>query len=223
MRAHLEEVSSTPHADHEKIRPRHPAASLGDGSLLGDQDIGKLMVQLPNIYTARLLFQHHVQTSDILHRELHVPSTRAVLEHTYVQLSNASHVSREVLALFFSIFSSSAFHICSGHLHSRCKELQSTTALYETWREIALSLVLQKDLMISKTVISLQAICILLYLIWDSEGQSPTYNTLRGIARTKALQMKIHRIDAGVTPPNEDIVQAEIKRRLWWCLASTDW
>jgi hypothetical protein len=240
--AHLEEISSTPRAEDEEARQGRQATSLKAGRLSKEScspcpqkvsatdassstygHVGKLMVQLPNVYTARLLLQHYIQIVDILHRELHVPSTRTLLEATYTQLSNSHPVSREVLALFFSIFASSAFHICQGSSHSRCAELQSTTTSYGIWKDIALNLLLQKDLVVSKTLLSLQAICILIYLVWDSEGQSPTYNTLRGIAYTKAFQMKIHRLDAGDHPLDEDIIQVELKRRLWWCLASTDW
>ncbi|KAG8415049.1 hypothetical protein J3458_008931 [Metarhizium acridum] len=227
MWAHLEEVSSTPRANTEELGQGGSATStsLRGNPPSGGEDIGALIVQLPNIYTARLLLQHYIQTVDILHRELHAPSTRALLETTYTQLSNSHPIPREVLALFFGIFSSSAFHICSGHSHShsRCKELQSTTALHETWMNIALDLLLQKGLIVSRTVLSLQALCIIIYLILDSEGQTPTYNTLRGIAHTKALQMKLHLLDAGNKLPDEDVIQVEIKRRLWWCLACTDW
>ncbi|KAM6514354.1 hypothetical protein FALCPG4_015503 [Fusarium falciforme] len=60
----------------------------------------------------------------------------------------------------------------------------------------------------------------MMYLTWDSEGQSTTFNILRSLAHTKAIQMKLHRLDADTAT---DVVQAELKRRLWWHLAATDW
>lgn len=62
--------------------------------------------------------------------------------------------------------SSGAFHICSrhSHSHSRCKELHSPTALHGTWMDTALDLLLQKSLMVSKAVLSLQAGCIIIYI-----------------------------------------------------------
>ncbi|KND92120.1 hypothetical protein TOPH_02908 [Tolypocladium ophioglossoides CBS 100239] len=241
----LEAIAASPHSEFEAdSRGHRPASDLPlPASVLparvatrtqhqdfpttderdSSHDARKLLVQLPNVYTARLLFQHYVQMLDCLHREIHVPSTRVILETAYTQLSNSQEVSRETLAFFFSIFASSAFHVCHGQSHSACEDLKGTSRWYSVWKETALGLMMMKDEIVSMSVVSLQSISIMLYLIWDSEGQSPTFHALRSIAYMKAVQMKIHRLDADKTCRDGDIVQNEIKRRLWWHLASTDW
>ncbi|KAJ3455034.1 hypothetical protein MRS44_013634 [Fusarium solani] len=100
------------------------------------------------------------------------------------------------------------------------RELKDAHELHPVWKRIALESVMSHDAAASLTLTSLQSISIMMYLTWDSEGQSTTFHTLRSLAHTKAVQMKLHRLDADTAT---DVVQAELKRRLWWHLAATDW
>lgn len=180
---------------------------------------------LPDIHLARLLFEHYVQTSDCLHREIHVPSTRALLESTYNELSGSSNGLDETIAFFLSIFASSTFYVCHSHSHphSISDQLKDASKWHNAWKEAVILALLQPDAMRSSSLVSLQTISIMTYLIWDTEGQSSMFHALRSIANTKAIQMKIHRLDAHPPAENDDVIVVELKRRLWWHLASTDW
>ncbi|KAK6837095.1 hypothetical protein RU639_001456 [Aspergillus parasiticus] len=178
---------------------------------------------LPDIHLARLLFEHYVQTADCLHREIHVPSTRALLEATYNELSRSIMGSDETITFFLSIFASSAFYVCHSHSHSISDQLKDASTWHSTWKEAVISALLQPDAIGSSSLVSLQTILIMTYLTWDTEGQSSMFHTLRSIAHTKAIQMKIHRLDAHHPTEDDDVIVTELKRRLWWHLASTDW
>ncbi|KAB8275142.1 hypothetical protein BDV30DRAFT_225208 [Aspergillus minisclerotigenes] len=178
---------------------------------------------LPDIHLARLLFEHYVQTADCLHREIHVPSTRALLEATYNELSGSITGLDETITFFLSIFASSAFYVCHSHSHSISDQLKDASKWHNTWKEAVILALLQPDTIRSSSLVSLQTILIMTYLIWDTEGQSSMFHTLRGIAHTKAIQMKIHRLDAHHPTEDDDVIVTELKRRLWWHLASTDW
>lgn len=178
---------------------------------------------LPDIHLARLLFEHYVQTADCLHREIHVPSTRTLLEVTYNELSGSMMGLHETIILFLSIFASSAFYVCHSHSHAISDQLKDASKWHNTWKEAALLALLQPDAIRSSSLVSLQTILIMTYLIWDTEGQSSMFHTLRGIAHSKAIQMKIHRLDAHHPTEDDDVIVTELKRRLWWHLASTDW
>ncbi|KAE8420043.1 hypothetical protein BDV36DRAFT_281823 [Aspergillus pseudocaelatus] len=180
---------------------------------------------LPDIHLARLLFEHYIQTSDCLHREIHVPSTRALLEATYTKLSGSIMGLDETIAFFLSIFASSTFYVCHSHSHphSISDQLKDASKWHNAWKEAVICALLQPDAMRSLSLVSLQTISIMTYLIWDTEGQSSMFHALRSIAHTKAIQMKIHRLDAHPHVDNDDVIVTELKRRLWWHLASTDW
>jgi len=218
----LEEFAATPQAEPAAkplislapncAGPTNVANSTGASSLIA--------AQLPPIQLARLLFQHYVQTADSLHREIHIPSTQELLETTYAQLVASLPVSTETLVLFCSIFASSSFYVCHKHSHQVRRELKDARELHPVWKRIALESVMGHDAAASLTLTSLQSISIMMYLTWDSEGQSTTFHTLRNLAHTKAIQMKLHRLDEDMAT---DVVQAELKRRLWWHLAATDW
>ncbi|KAE8387261.1 hypothetical protein BDV23DRAFT_174833 [Aspergillus alliaceus] len=184
---------------------------------------GNLQNLLPDIHLARLLFEHYVQTSDCLHREIHVPSTRALLEATYNELSGSIKGLDETIAFFLCIFASSAFYVCHSHSHSISDQLKDASKWHNAWKEAVILALLQPDAIRSSSLVSLQTISIMTYLIWDTEGQSSMFHALRSIAHTKAIQMKIHRLDAHPPTENDDVIVTELKRRLWWHLASTDW
>ncbi|KAE8135966.1 hypothetical protein BDV38DRAFT_272442 [Aspergillus pseudotamarii] len=180
---------------------------------------------LPDIHLARLLFEHYVQTSDCLHREIHVPSTRALLEAIYNELMGSNMGLDETIAFFLSIFASSTFYVCHSHSHphSISDQLKNASQWHNAWKEAVIFEVLQPDVVRSSSLVSLQTISIMTYLIWDTEGQSSMFHALRSIAHTKAIQLKIHRLDAHPPAENDDVIGTELKRRLWWHLASTDW
>ncbi|GMG11277.1 unnamed protein product [Aspergillus oryzae] len=170
---------------------------------------------LPDIHLARLLFEHYVQTADCLHREIHVPSTRTLLEATYNELSGSMMGLHETIILFLSIFASSAFYVCHSHSHSISDQLKDASKWHNTWKEAVIFGLLQPDAIRSSSLVSLQTILIMTYLIWDTEGQSSMFHTLRGIAHSKAIQMKIHRLDAHHPTEDDDVIVTELKRRLW--------
>jgi hypothetical protein len=63
---------------------------------------------------------------------------------------------------------------------------------------------------------------IMLYLLWDSEGQLEAFLRTFAVAYSKTIHMKLHRTDA-YADYGGDAVEKELKRRLWWHLTCTDW
>ncbi|KIW10711.1 hypothetical protein PV08_11675 [Exophiala spinifera] len=63
----------------------------------------------------------------------------------------------------------------------------------------------------------------MLLLEWNSEGQSAEFYALKSIAYQKAISMGIHRLDAGAGGKDGNVIESELKRRLWWHLAASDW
>ncbi|OQU99094.1 hypothetical protein CLAIMM_04781 [Cladophialophora immunda] len=191
--------------------------------LKSSSDVSDLICQLPTIHTARLLFDHYIQIVDCLHRELHVPSARALVEESYARLANSLEVSTDVLTFLFCIFASSSFHVCHAHIHHTPKGLIDSARWAVVWKMTASDLIFDKRAMFSTSLLSLQSVSIMLLLAWNSGGQSAEFQALKSIALQKAIQMGIYKLDAGYGAQDGNGIEMELKRRLWWHLAASDW
>ncbi|CEL11222.1 hypothetical protein ASPCAL14325 [Aspergillus calidoustus] len=179
--------------------------------------------QLPTLGTARALLEHYIQGVDCLGRVVHGPSTRNLLESVYSQLSQSIKPPDERVIFLQSIFASASFYLESEHVHHSSDDLALLTGQSHIWKEIALHHMLHIDQVFSSSLISLQSALIILFLLWDSEGQSKRYHTLKSLAYAKAIQVGIHNIDAESSTVGPDSLEREMKRRLWWHLTCTDW
>lgn len=68
----------------------------------------------------------------------------------------------------------------------------------------------------------------LVFLLYHADGFSLKVRALHGSAISVAKELGLHRTDAvrnGLPPPKnqEDVVDREVRRRIWWHLACTDW
>ncbi|EED21190.1 conserved hypothetical protein [Talaromyces stipitatus ATCC 10500] len=185
----------------------------------------ELIQKLPGIQLAWMLFDYYARMVNNFHHEIDISFSRSLLETTYTKLHHPEKNSKKDLDFLFCIFSSSCFYIIRNNPNSLPRELMEARSSYNSWKEIALDLVLIGDAMLSLSLILLQSVCIMFGLIWDSEGQSPVFILLRSVATTKAIQMKLHRVDSHSDTElgARSTIELDIKRRLWWHLASTDW
>ncbi|KAJ5555319.1 hypothetical protein N7461_003789 [Penicillium sp. DV-2018c] len=73
----------------------------------------------------------------------------------------------------------------------------------------------------------LQATIIISYVIYNSQGFSPMFRSLHSNMITMAWELSLHKTDSpqmkGQTDPQPSRIEAEVKRRIWWHIASTDW
>ncbi|KAL2856528.1 hypothetical protein BJY01DRAFT_231367 [Aspergillus pseudoustus] len=178
---------------------------------------------LPPIATARALLEHYIQGVDSLGRVVHGPSTWNLLESVYAQLSQLISPPGESVTFILSIFASASFYLEREHVHPASDGLGLVTGQSHVWKETALQNMFHIDQVFSSSLMSLQSALIILFLLWDSEGQSKRYHTLKGIAYAKAIQLGIHNIDAESSNVEPDSLEREMKRRLWWHLTCTDW
>lgn len=181
-----------------------------------------LIQKLPDIQLARVLFDYYARTIHHFHHEFDISVSRSLLEATYSNLLQPVNVLKENLGLLFSVFASSSFYMIRNEPHAHSRELAGMRVSHESWRDIALGLTMSRGTMLSPTLISLQSVCVMFNLLWDSEGQSPSFNVLRTVATTKAIQMGLHILDSN-RAESGDTIEIETKRCIWWHLASTDW
>ncbi|RMY20489.1 hypothetical protein D0866_12524 [Hortaea werneckii] len=74
---------------------------------------------------------------------------------------------------------------------------------------------------------TIQTSIVLVFLLYHLEGFSPKLRHIHGTAIMKARDIGLHLTDSAQAKRSEEtreqIIDAEMRRRVWWHLASTDW
>lgn len=222
---HLESIAASPHIENSSPNyiSSNPAAPIEN--ILTPAGAERLIDMLPDIHTARTLFEHYVEAIDCLDRVIHVPYTRTVLEAAYTELQfSPSPPPHETILFLICIFASASFYLCRKHCQGMSIQLDRAHVKSLSLRERAIQEVMRQDAMYSSSIVSLQSGLIILFLVWDSEGQSKRYYTLKSTIHAKAMQMGLHKLDSDHNDEMKiNYIETEIKRRLWWHLVCTDW
>ncbi|KAK8187514.1 uncharacterized protein BKA78DRAFT_191448 [Phyllosticta capitalensis] len=189
---------------------------------------GRLCDQLPARKHALELFDHFAMIVDCKYRVLHVPSTRILVEETYQGLVEGQEPDSITLLLLFSIFASSAY-FWTKNLSDRLQVGPATARnAFNVFSKLAISLVEQDGRPVKPSLMALQSISILTHLFSNSDGFSTTFHLLRCSGLLMAQALRIHHLD---TPHSQqerrtkgaNMVEVEVKRRIWWHIVASDW
>lgn len=95
------------------------------------------------------------------------------------------------------------------------------------WSNAALDVLEYSKRTTAASIEDLQATIIISYVIYNSQGFSPMFHSLRSNMNMMARDLSLHKTDSlkrkGETDPQSSQVEADVKIRLWWHIASTDW
>ncbi|KAK7182325.1 hypothetical protein DPSP01_002374 [Paraphaeosphaeria sporulosa] len=180
---------------------------------------------LPEYSEAKILLEKF--TRDIEHM-YHVALTQdlpVVLERTYISLTQQKQVKSGEMILVFSIFAS-AMHSWTDE-DCRARGLFTTSA--EPHRRSALWVKATEDLLDiahRTTLISLegiQGIIIVTFVAASYKGFSRRCWFLMNNALALAREIGLHCIDHPSNADRANTAEAEVGRRVWWYLVSTDW
>ncbi|KAK3374495.1 hypothetical protein B0T24DRAFT_297406 [Lasiosphaeria ovina] len=182
------------------------------------------------------LFDNFVGSSNFLPRALHLPSARAAINNFF---SSGNHIIRQhgnqtsvasVAALILSICVASAF-FWEPSAAAACPLFPSeedASRRARAWLSTAWELLDQlRQIPGSASLVQVQATMILSDLIYKMEGCSSRFRCLHYSALALAREISLHLIDAHgpvkVNGSEQDGHLTEVKRRVWWHIASTDW
>ncbi|KAI0198861.1 hypothetical protein F4808DRAFT_247205 [Astrocystis sublimbata] len=156
---------------------------------------------------------------------IYEPSARSLIDTLYADLDEGRPGDPTAAALILSIASTSASFFAQNLkpndvFSSTDEAAQASVA----WRQTALIL-LEDTHSSPKTFAECQARTIIAYAVYNSEGCSARFRFLHSCSVAVARDMSLHLIDSSNNAGNNtaDLPTKEIKRRLWWHLASTDW
>ena len=181
-------------------------------------------VQLPTRDEATTLFQYFLDNVQYLHPVLQPHSLQRVIYAVYKPVQ--SKVAD--IALLLSILAS-ASHLWRPQ-RSKClvflsaKEAASMSLI---WSNATLDILEYSKRTAAASIEDLQATIVISYVIYNSQGFSPLFRSLHSNVIMMARDLSLHKTDNprrnGETDPSPSQVEADVKRRLWWHIAATDW
>ncbi|KAI1358177.1 hypothetical protein F5Y08DRAFT_125380 [Xylaria arbuscula] len=151
------------------------------------------------------------------------PSTRCLINTFYSQVEKGYEGDSTIAALILSIASTSA-SFSSHDNHKIFGSIEEADQASTIWRDKALALLDDTQFSTPSSLERCQARAIIAYVVSNVEGCSVRYRFLQSCTVAVARDMSLHLIDSPVTTDkSDDVPTREIKRRLWWHIATTDW
>ena len=174
-----------------------------------------------------MLLRHFVNTVDAIYRVFHVPTTWNWLKDLYADVTPNKPPSATQLSFFLSVFATSVYvSRVDFQFETVALRGQSKIALAGLWFKQAVVLLTKPRVPASTQ--ALQAIMTLVHLGSQIESVSGIFPLLSGFGFQMARSMRIHRLDTAPLREERrkngaDMVDLEMKRRVWWHMAISDW
>lgn len=185
-------------------------------------------IWLPTQREAVQLFENYVKNIDYLQHVLHTPSVRRLLDEVYIKLAEPQPVEPCHVALVLSIFASTAYYWTSRNDHDLLfVTLDDANQASLLWSKAALDLLEHSRRTTCGSIEDIQATVILSFLVLNLEGLSATSRSLMRTALIIARDISLYKVDAHHherrSNHQDDGIEIEVKRRVWWHVVATDW
>ncbi|KAI1318989.1 hypothetical protein F5Y16DRAFT_110711 [Xylariaceae sp. FL0255] len=153
------------------------------------------------------------------------PSVRALINRFYTQLEQGLEADAVAAALILSIASVSASFYCS--LVAKNKLFATSEDAFHmstVWSLASLNILEPVYCSRGRSLEQIQALAILSYVSSNNEGSADRFRVIHSCALAAARNMSLHLTDSPTAAHKSyDHITKEIKRRVWWSIAATDW
>lgn len=161
-----------------------------------------------------------------IYQIVHEPTVRQRFDSLYTSLFYGTDIKHDHLALISTIFALSAYFSgpMSG-LHFKHSEAMLYSRKYTLLAQEALS---AANCLSMPTIEGLQSLILISQHMMPNIGAIATLRTLAATIMHTARAMSLHQIDSSKNKRLResvpvDYADLEVKRRIWWHIASTDW
>ncbi|KAK1999484.1 hypothetical protein LX36DRAFT_632379 [Colletotrichum falcatum] len=173
---------------------------------------------------ALLLLQDFVDNPFHLLTIIHAPAARSVIDNFYRSLSVSEDPNPTHAILILSIAATSAFFCNESSKSFHCfASVEEATQTAVSWLKSALDILEKPRPSNSCCLEEVQARAVLSYMVYNMEGCSARFRFMHGCSLMAAREICLHLVDSPSSAQHDDTITREIKRRLWWHIASTDW
>ena len=188
------------------------------------------IVTLPAYAVASLLFQSYEANVSHLCHILHIPTARSLLKIFYLQLSRSESVAPSQAALLLSIFAIAAYFYQPFDDSIVATTKHDAMELAKVLSRSALDVLDYSRRNTSCTLEDIQANILMSYVAFHLDGFSARGRLLSTAAASIARELRLHQLDADHESNASDnetnirvLIDREVKRRVFWHIASTDW
>lgn len=186
-------------------------------------------ISLPTKEEAVLLFETYSKAVEHLQHILHLPFVRKKMDTIYLQLFRREPVEPSHVTLLMSMFATVALAMSyETRVHSLFRTTQEAHQVAILWARFAFDVMEHTRRTTGPTLEDLQAKTIMGFLLYDMEGPTSRAVSLFGFGMAQARELGLHKLDVPQNqnqPPlsKNELIEKEIKRRVWWQIAATDW
>jgi hypothetical protein len=188
-------------------------------------------ISVPTAVIANTFLDAYATHLDAVQHVLHVETTRKVIAHMYARHETGQELDPGALCLVLAICASVAYYYTQG---SSSGEAIFTDV--DTAHKVAVHLAkhglyameqVQMATTAEPTLEAIQGTVLLSFLFYHMEGFTFRVRCMHSFAITMARCLGLHRTDAGdaQTPSTQlvDVIDREVRRKVWWHLTCTDW
>lgn len=161
---------------------------------------------------------------------IHVPTVQRAIENLYDKLQVGQKVGANETVLLLSILASISSYWSPSDLPSSeviFDSVQDALRIANHWLKTTLDVFEHVKRAATSSLGTVQAYLLMIFLIYHMEGFSPKSRALLSAALSTAKDLALHRTDSSrnavLNPSKADIVDIEMRRRVWWHLSCTDW
>lgn len=197
----------------------HSIANRTDASLLNR----RIYESWPSRKLGQELLDYYFHELDYMYHIIHVPTVRKHFDSLCTSIQGHEKLNYAHVALIFTLFTLSAYlsSPMSEIIHPEQPEVHA-------WAAVARNALSVADCLAHPTLETLQSICLIGQYIMPNVGSISAMRILGATMIHSARTLLLHRVD---TPSNKkrrkgievDWAEIEVKRRIWWHIASTDW
>ncbi|KAI0098933.1 hypothetical protein GGR51DRAFT_576799 [Nemania sp. FL0031] len=203
--------------------------SSRDVSSASGRHASKTVITLPTYKTAVMLFDCFEASVDYMCRILHLSTVKSLIKTSYIRVSRNESIPPGQAALLLSLFALSAFfYQHKGDMESVTIG-NATTCLSKYWSRGALDVLEYSARNTSGTLEDIQALILMTYVTYHLDGFTARYRNLLALAVSMARDLGLHRLDADRSTSASkdsslrDLIDHEVKRRVYWHLIASDW
>jgi hypothetical protein len=182
----------------------------------------EIIMTLPGKATAELLFNHYAKNLNWIYHIIHVPTTRKQLLGIYASLEAGRKPTSSHLALIATILAVAVYF--RSNLPDAAAVRENEKGSCTKWSLLAQRALLEANHLTSPSLESLQTTIIITQFL-PNYGQNTSFTAT--LTHT-AHMLQLHKVDSVRNrklrdETGYDAVELEVKRRIWWYIAGTDW
>lgn len=192
--------------------------------------LNSTVVTFPIYGIATLLLQSYESNVDVLCHILHFPTLKSILRNLYLRVYQSEPISPSQAALLLSVFAAAAYYFQIDSNSEFATSQQDALRLSHIFSREALDVLDFSRRNSLSTLEEAQASLIMSFVTYHLHGSSAGCRFLLAAATSIATDLRLQRIDADdktSASGNEESIHSsinlEVKRRVFWHIATTDW